>query len=113
MPAINKQFERRITPAVPTELPPATRASLAKLHARAWGISMGLMLGLGLFLATAWLVAKGGPDVGQHLRTLSVLLPGYSVSYGGAFVGFVYMFVAGYALGRLVGVLYNQFVRPA
>jgi len=27
----------------------------------------------------------------------------------GAFIGFVYAFVIGYALGRLVGAVYNRF----
>jgi len=40
---------------------------------------------------------------------LSVFLPGYSVSVPGAFIGFVYAFVIGYALGRLVGAVYNRF----
>lgn len=103
-----------ITPNTPTsidKIPEATRSSLALLHARAWGVSTGLLFGIGLFLATIILVAEGGPDMGQHLSLLSVFLPGYSVSVGGAFIGFVYAFVIGYALGRVVGSVYNATVR--
>lgn len=81
---------------------------LLRLNARAWGISMGLLLGGGLFLATAFLVIKGGPVVGQHLGLLSAFFPGYRVTWGGAFIGFVYAFVLGYGLGRVIGSVYNR-----
>ena len=102
----------RTTNELPTTLPAETTTSLALLHARAWGISTGLLFGLGLFAATIVLVLKGGPTVGAHLGLLSVFFPGYSVTVGGAFIGFVYAFVLGYALGRLVGTVYNRAVRP-
>jgi len=98
--------------SLPDTLPIETASSLARLHAKAWGISAGMLLGLGLFAATMFLVLKGGPNVGEHLGLLSVFFPGYSVTTAGAFVGFVYAFVLGYALGRLVGTVYNYFVRP-
>ncbi|HEX7071112.1 MAG TPA: hypothetical protein VF190_09915 [Rhodothermales bacterium] len=82
--------------------------SLLRLNARAWGIAMGLFLGGGLFLATAFLVVKGGPTVGQHLGLLSAFFPGYRVTWAGAFIGFVYAFVLGYGLGRVIGAVYNR-----
>lgn len=85
--------------------------TLLRLNARAWGIAIGLLLGVGLFLATAFLVLKGGPTVGPHLSLLGEYLPGYRVTWGGAFVGFVYMFVIGYATGRIIGWVYNSLVR--
>ena len=84
------------------------QASLMRLNARAWGISTGLLLGSGLFLATVFLVIRGGPRVGQHLAMLRVFFPGYSVTWLGAFVGFVYAFVLGYGLGRIIGSVYNR-----
>lgn len=99
--------------SMPDILPLETTASLARLHAKAWGISTGLLCGIALFAATIILVLKGGPDVGAHLGLLSVFFPGYSVTTAGAFIGFVYAFVVGYALGRLVGTIYNALVRPA
>lgn len=101
----------RNTPSSLDKLPEATRSSLALLHARAWGVSTGLLFGIGLFMATILLVVQGGPDMGQHLSLLSIFLPGYSVSVFGAFIGFVYAFVIGYALGRVVGSVYNATVR--
>jgi len=85
--------------------------TLLKLNARAWGIAIGLLLGLGLFLATVVLLLKGGSTVGPHLALIGAYLPGYRVTWSGAFIGFVYLFVIGYAIGRLIGGVYNALVR--
>lgn len=77
--------------------------TLSRINARAWGIATGLILGGALFLATLILVIRGGPDMGAHLGRLGNILPGYSVSWLGAFVGLIYGFVIGYGLGRLIG----------
>ncbi|HVF40922.1 MAG TPA: hypothetical protein VM939_13560 [Gemmatimonadaceae bacterium] len=87
------------------------RTTLLKLNARAWGIALGLLFGIGLFLATIVLVMRGGPAVGPHLSLLGVFLPGYSVTTAGAFIGFVYAFVIGYAIGRIIGSVYNALAR--
>ena len=84
------------------------QASLLRLNARAWGISAGLLFGVGLFLATIFLVIRGGPNIGQHLSLLRVFFPGYSVTWLGAFIGFIYAFVVGYGLGRIIGSVYNR-----
>jgi len=85
--------------------------TLLRLNARAWGIAIGLLLGLGLFIATAFLIVKGGPNVGQHLALIGEYLPGYGVTWGGAFIGFIYLFVIGYLIGRLIGGVYNALAR--
>ena len=84
--------------------------AILRLNGRAWGIALGLLLGGGLFLATMVLVIKGGPDVGQHLKLLSVFFPGYRVTMLGGLIGFVYAFVLGCALGRLIGTVCNRLV---
>ena len=68
-------------------------------------------VGLGLFLATNVLVLKGGPNPGPHLSLLKVYFPGYRVTFLGSLIGFVYAFVVGYALGRLIGAFYNRLVK--
>lgn len=87
------------------------RTTLLRLNARAWGIAIGLLLGLGLFIATLVLVLRGGAEVGPHLSLLAVFLPGYRVSVTGALIGFAYAFFIGYALGRLIGLVYNAMAR--
>ncbi len=81
---------------------------LLALNAQAWGISVGLLCGGGLFLATNFLVIKGGPDVGKHLNLLAAFFPGYRVTFAGSLIGFVYAFVCGWALGRVIGAVYNK-----
>jgi hypothetical protein len=87
------------------------KITLLKLNARAWGIAVGFISGIGLFAATILLVLQGGEQVGEHLALLGTMLPGYRVSIGGAFIGFGYMFVIGYAIGRVIGSVYNKLAR--
>ncbi len=84
------------------------RKTLARANEQGWGIAFGLLSGLGLFIATAILVLKGGPNPGPHLALLRVYFPGYGVTWTGAVIGFVYAFVAGYAVGRTIATLYNK-----
>lgn len=104
-------IDRQTRPSPTPPLPAESRRALARLNARAWGIAMGLLLGLSLAVATLILVAKGGAQVGPHLGLLGIVLPGYRVTAFGAVIGFVYMFVIGYALGRATARLYALFAR--
>jgi hypothetical protein len=88
----------------------AMRDVMSTLNGRAWGIAMGLLLGLGLFVATNVLVLKGGDQVGPHLVLLAEFLPGYRVTFLGSVIGFVYLFVIGYGAGRIIGGVYNRMV---
>jgi hypothetical protein len=91
----------------------ALRDAMLRLNGRAWGIAVGLMFGLTLFVATNVLILKGGEQIGPHLNLLSNYLPGYSVSFVGSVIGFIYLFVIGYAVGRLIGTVYNRMIGPA
>lgn len=71
-------------------------------------ITMGLMAGAMLWLATAILLLRGGDNVGVHLGLLGVFLPGYSVSWPGAWVGLFWGFIAGAASGA---VLYRTYAK--
>ena len=86
----------------------ALRKSILRVRDQGWGLAFGLVLGLGLFIATNVLVIRGGPSVGQHLSLLNVYFPGYSVTVLGSFIGFVYAFVVGYGIGRLIASAYNR-----
>jgi hypothetical protein len=86
-------------------------AALVRLNERAWGLAFGLICGLGLFIATAILVIRGGPTVGPHLALLGVYLRGYEVTWTGAAVGLIYGLVLGYIAGWAIGAVYNRLVR--
>jgi hypothetical protein len=80
------------------------------LNATVQGIVTGLVAGLGVFLATNWLVLKGGEVVGPHLALLSQFFPGYRVTFTGSLIGFGYAFAGGFAVGYLVARTYNLIV---
>lgn len=83
--------------------------TVLRMSSRATGIGVGLLCGLGLFLATLILALRGGPWTGEHLALLAQFFPGYSVSPLGAFIGFAYAFVAGGLSGYLLSAVYNRF----
>ncbi|HEV7514204.1 MAG TPA: hypothetical protein VGO27_21090 [Candidatus Acidoferrum sp.] len=81
------------------------------LNAKLLGIVIGIFMGTGLFLATNFLVLKGGPNVGAHLSLLSVFFPGYRVTFFGSIIGFCYAFAVGFISGVILGAVYNKFAR--
>jgi len=81
------------------------------LNAVLTGVVLGLLCGIGLFLATIWLVIKGGPHPGAHLILLSQYFPGYTISVLGSLVGFIYAFLIGFLTGCLLGFVYNRIAR--
>lgn len=81
------------------------------LNTKILGLSLGLICGLGLFIATNWLVLKGGNVVGPHLQLLSAFFIGYRVTFWGSFVGFAYGFAVGTLSGSLIGWIYNRITK--
>jgi len=84
--------------------------AVAKMQAGVLAWVCGLIGGLGLFIATVWLLLKGGTQVGEHLRLLSQYYPGYSVTWTGSIVGFFYGALTGGLLGWAIGMIYNKIV---
>jgi hypothetical protein len=82
-----------------------------RLNAVVQGIVLGLLTGLVIFVATNWLVLKGGPRVGPHLALLNQFFIGYRVSFFGSLVGFAYGCVFGFAVGYVIAVVYNVAAR--
>jgi len=79
-------------------------------NAKALGLALGLLCGLVIFIATNWLVIKGGDAVGPHLQLLSQYFIGYRVTFWGSFIGFAYGFALGTLGGALVSWIYNKIV---
>jgi hypothetical protein len=86
----------------------ALKAAVDASNEKAWAIGLGLTFAFGLFAATNFLLFKGGTHVGLHLQLLRVYLPGYSVTFAGSVIGFIYAFVLGYLSGRTVIALYHR-----
>ena len=75
------------------------------------GLAVGVMSGVILWLATIVLLLRGGENVGMHLGLLGVFLPGYSVTWGGAWVGLVWGLLIGTASGALIYWTYARGLR--
>ena len=80
---------------------------LMQLNATVQGVVVGLIAGLGIFIATNWLIIKGGPVVGPHLALLGQFFIGYRVTFVGSLIGFAYGFVLGFCVGYGVARAYN------
>jgi hypothetical protein len=80
---------------------------LLHLNTRVQGVVVGLLAGGSLFIATNWLLLKGGDVVGPHLALLGQFFIGYKVSFVGSLIGFGYGYLVGYAVGYSAAKLYN------
>jgi hypothetical protein len=85
--------------------------ALIKLNGNVLGIVLGLLAGAAIFVATNFLILKGGDVVGPHLGLLRAFFPYYSVTFLGSLVGFVYCFVCGYVVGLVIASVYNLVVK--
>jgi hypothetical protein len=83
------------------------KQAVLRLNGHILGFVLGVIGGLVIFVATNWLVLKGGDVVGPHLGLLGQFFIGYSVTFTGSFVGAAYGFITGYASGLLIGWIYN------
>jgi hypothetical protein len=100
-----------------TRLEKLVLTRVLRLNATVYGIVAGLVAGIGLFIATNWLVLKGGPIgpegtpiVGPNLQLLGQFFFGYSVTFVGSLIGFAYAFVCGFLVGYFVAKIYNRIV---
>jgi hypothetical protein len=87
------------------------------LNSKIMGLSFGIILGLIIFIATNWLVIKGGHVtesgeyvIGPHMQLLGQFFIGYSVSFLGSIIGFFYGFAIGTICGAVIGWIYNKIV---
>jgi hypothetical protein len=85
-------------------------SKLLRLNAKVHGVVTGIVAGLFVFIATNWLVLKGGEVVGPHLSLLSQYFIGYRVTFVGSLIGFSYAFVFGFIGGYIVARMYNWIV---
>jgi hypothetical protein len=83
---------------------------LLRLNAAVQGLVTGLVAGVGLFIATNWLILKGGDVVGPHLALLGQFFIGYRVTFVGSLIGFAYAFACGFVGGYSIARLYNWLV---
>lgn len=90
---------------------------ILKFNTKFLGLTLGLLIGLAIFIATNWLVIRGGHIistgeyvVGPHLQLLDQFFIGYRVSFLGSIIGFFYGFALGTLCGATIGLIYNKIV---
>jgi len=84
--------------------------AFARMDKLAFATALGSVCGLAIFLATLWLIAKGGDVVGPNMSLLSQYFFGYSVTVKGACIGFGYSFAWGFLFGWLFAYIRNLFL---
>ncbi|MEJ7811569.1 MAG: hypothetical protein WKG32_14245 [Gemmatimonadaceae bacterium] len=95
------------TPAEETDvIPPALALAFAPLHKRAFGTAIGVAGGGVFFLLTAVELIRR-PTAAVPLGLLSEYFYGYSVTWGGAFVGLFWGLVVGFVAGWFVAFCRN------
>jgi hypothetical protein len=85
-------------------------AGFARIDPMALAVAVGVVCAIAFFLMTVTLLLKGAPEgkpIGPHLGLLSAYLPGYSVSWGGSFIGAGWLGILGGVVGFIWGVLWN------
>ncbi|HSL30371.1 MAG TPA: hypothetical protein VK900_14320 [Anaerolineales bacterium] len=80
---------------------------LMRLNGVILGLTLGLLFGFGIFIATIILLLKGGEVVGPHLSLLGQFFIGYEVTFAGSLIGFLYGLGFGFVVGYVVAGLYN------
>jgi protoporphyrinogen oxidase len=109
-PKANGSMGDRLTPTritVPASPDEVIETIFAKLDPVALGTAFGVVSALTLFLASAVLLLKGGPNVGRNLSLLGHYLIGFDVTWAGALLGAAELGGWGFALGFLVAWLRN------
>jgi protoporphyrinogen oxidase len=102
----------RLTPAAARgrTLEDVLAAAFARYDARALGAAVGLVLGAGLFLATAIAILRGSGGAGSMLALIGQYLLGYEVSWAGAGVGLVGAGLGGFLFGWLLARAINGLI---
>lgn len=86
------------------------KQAVLKMNGHILGFVLGFISALLLFVATNWLIFKGGENVGEHLGLLNQFFIGYEVTFLGSIIGAVYSFIVGYLSGLLIGWVYNGII---
>ncbi len=99
--------DKATLPISPEAMRNALAQVFAKLDPLAYGIALGLLSGLVLFLTTLLLTLRGGEVVGPHLGLLDNYFPGYTVTLFGSLIGLLYGFITGFLVGWALALLRN------
>jgi hypothetical protein len=78
-----------------------------KLNVKAFAFTCALLMGVGLFLITWWIILFSG--VTQEITFVGKVYRGYSISPLGSLIGLAWGLVDGFVVGALFAWIYNIF----
>ena len=79
------------------------------LNVKAFALTMALIWGIGLFIATWWLIYFEGNS--GDVTFISQFYRGYNISASGSIIGFGWAFIDGFVGGALFAWLYNTLLK--
>lgn len=79
------------------------------LRNRAFGLSIGVVMGISFMLLTWILLLRNSP--GEIMSKFSSIFIGYSFSWTGGIIGFFWGLIVGFILGVLIAWFYNLFFK--
>jgi len=82
-----------------------------ELNKKSFGLTVGIFWGLAIFLATNFMLIRGG--AGEHISLLGVVCFGYSFNFIGSLIGLIWGFVYGLISGWLFAFVYNLFIKKS
>lgn len=90
----------------PETIPEPLASTLAPLDRKRFGIALGALFALALFLLTATDLLRS-PEHGLNLTLLSQYFPGYELSWAGALAGTLWAFGVGFCAGWFLALVRN------
>ena len=76
-----------------------------RLNVKAFGLTCGILWGLGLFVITWWIIAFDGAT--GEVTFIGRIYRGYNISPGGSFIGLIWALFDGLIGGAIFAWLYN------
>lgn len=78
-----------------------------KLSIRSFALACAILWGVGLFLATLWIVMVDGPS--DQVTFIGRIYRGYSLTIRGSLLGLIWGLADGLICGTIFAWLYNRF----
>jgi len=80
-----------------------------KLNVKAFAIASGLFWAFGLLFLTWWIMLFEGAT--GDITIIGKIYRGYSISFTGSLIGFVWALLDGFIGGAILAWLYNSFTK--
>jgi len=107
----HEEIKERELPFASEVIDEAFSRAFMKIDPIAFGISIGVVSGLLIFLVTFFVGIRQIEDLIYFLYLLNQYFPGYDVTVGGSLIGLIYGFFAGFLFGWGVISLRNFMIR--